>query len=238
MASGAGPKPVSDGLIFEFDAANGRSYAGTGLTANSLIPGLKGSLLNGVGFSTSNSGTFIFDGSNDYVDVDDFNFDFSKGLTICSFCYPTNASNWARIIDFGLGQQNDNIILSRLTATNNFFLEVRSGTAASQSLVSSSGNQFVVNSFHFLSGVVDGGTPGSGTSARLYYNGSLISSTPTGSIIVPNTINRTSNYIARSNWTADSYYTGYIYSILIYNRALSDAEIRQNYNATKGRYGL
>ena len=238
MATSYNVRIVSDNLIFYYDAANPRCYAGTGLTADSLLPGLKGSLLNGVGFSTSNSGTFIFDGSNDYIDVDDFNFDFSKGLTICSFCYPTNATNWARIIDFGLGQQNDNIIFSRLTATNNFFLEVRSGTASPQSLVSSTGNQFVANAFHFLSGVVDGGTPGSGTTARLYYNGSLISSTPTGSIVVPNTINRTSNYIARSNWAADSYYTGYIYSVLIYNRALSDAEIRQNYNATKGRYGL
>ena len=57
-------------------------------------------------------------------------------------------------------------------------------------------------------------------------------------MIVPNTINRTSNYIARSNWTADSYYQGNIYSVLIYNRALTSQEILQNFNATRYRYGI
>ena len=31
---------------------------------------------------------------------------------------------------------------------------------------------------------------------------------------------------------------GKIYNAMIYNRALSASEIKQNYNATKGRYGL
>ena len=32
-------------------------------------------------------------------------------------------------------------------------------------------------------------------------------------------------------------FDGYMSSILIYNRALTAAEVTQNYNATKGRYG-
>jgi hypothetical protein len=236
MGVKAGPRIVTNGLIFDLDAAVSRSYSGTGLTANGLIGGIGGTLVNGVGFTSSNNGSFIFDGSNDYIDVADFNFDFSNGFTICAFCYPTAVSNWGRIIDFGLGQQNDNIEFSRYGSGNNFFLEVRSGTAAPQSLVVSSGNQFVINTFHFLAGVVDGGSPGSNTTARLFHNGNQISSSPVGNIVVPNTVNRTLNYIGRSNWVADSYYQGNIYSVYIYNRALSNAEILQNYNATKGRY--
>ena len=34
------------------------------------------------------------------------------------------------------------------------------------------------------------------------------------------------------------YWRGYIASTQIYNRALSAAEVKQNYNALKGRFGL
>jgi hypothetical protein len=238
MGVKAGPRIVKDGLIFDLDAAVSRSYSGTGLIANGLVGNINGSLVNGVGFTSSNNGYFVFDGTNDYIDVADFNFDFSNGFTICAFCYPTAVNNWGRIIDFGLGQANDNIIFSRYGSGNNFFLEVRSGTAPQQSLVASSGNQFVINTFHFLAGVVDAGSPGSVTTARLFHNGNQISSSPVGNIVVPNTVNRTLNYIGRSNWVADSYYQGNVGQTQLYNRALTQQEILQNYNATKGRYGL
>ena len=60
---------VSDGLVFALDAANSRSYAGSGITVNSLVGGIGCTLVNGVGFGTSNSGSFIFDGTNDYIDT-------------------------------------------------------------------------------------------------------------------------------------------------------------------------
>jgi hypothetical protein len=58
---------VSDGLVLYIDAANPRSYSGIGLTANGLIGGIGGTLVNGTGFSSSNNGSFIFDGTNDYI---------------------------------------------------------------------------------------------------------------------------------------------------------------------------
>ena len=57
---------VSDGLVFYIDAANPRCYSGTGLTANGLVGGIGATLINGVGFTSSNNGSFIFDGTNDY----------------------------------------------------------------------------------------------------------------------------------------------------------------------------
>jgi len=49
MGISAGPSGVSDGLVFQLDAANLRSYSGTGLTANGLVSGIGGTLVNGVG---------------------------------------------------------------------------------------------------------------------------------------------------------------------------------------------
>lgn len=70
MASGAGPKPISDGLIFEFDAGNPRSYSGTGASALGLINNINGTLFSGVNYGTINRGTFIFDGTDDYIEFD------------------------------------------------------------------------------------------------------------------------------------------------------------------------
>ena len=48
-----------------------------------------------------------------------------------------------------------------------------------------------------------------------------------------------SNYIARSNHAGnENYMNGSMGSVQIYNIALSDTQVLQNYNATKGRFGL
>lgn len=66
MGIDIGPIEITDGIIFQIDAANSRSYAGTGLTAFGLISGLGGTLVNGPTYSSNNQGYFVFDGTNDY----------------------------------------------------------------------------------------------------------------------------------------------------------------------------
>ena len=73
MGISAGPSGVSDGLVFQLDAANLRSYSGSGNTANGLISGIGGTLVNGTGFSSANNGSFFFDGTNDYIEVSNSN---------------------------------------------------------------------------------------------------------------------------------------------------------------------
>ncbi len=46
---------------------------------------------------------------------------------------------------------------------------------------------------------------------------------------LPNTISRTSNYIARSNWGADAYYQGKLWDVRVYNRCLCPTEIQALY---------
>ena len=67
MAFSFSPKVVTDGLVLALDAANPRSYPGSGtswrdLTANNYI----GSLINGPTFSSANGGALVFDGVDDY----------------------------------------------------------------------------------------------------------------------------------------------------------------------------
>jgi len=59
-------------------------------------------------------------------------------------------------------------------------------------------------------------------------NGNIVSS---GSNTAISNVTRTNNYIARSNWSSDAYLDGKVSSLKIYNRALSSAEITQDFNS-------
>jgi hypothetical protein len=70
MGTKYNPRVVTNGLVYYIDAANPRSYSGSGNTAYELqLSGIGGTLVNGVGFSSANNGSFIFDGTNDYIQV-------------------------------------------------------------------------------------------------------------------------------------------------------------------------
>jgi len=79
---------ISDGLIFGIDAANPRSYTGSGITVDGLIAGLGATLVNGVAFSSLNNGSFTFDGTNDYL-----NFPYPSSLNSGS---QITVSLWAK----------------------------------------------------------------------------------------------------------------------------------------------
>ena len=65
----SGANLIDNGLVYSLDAANFRSYSGSGLTSNALVGGIGATLVNGVGFTSANNGSFIFDGTNDYIDT-------------------------------------------------------------------------------------------------------------------------------------------------------------------------
>lgn len=65
-----GPNIVTDGLVLYLDAANTKSYPGSGTTWNDLSGnGNNGTLINGYIFNSIGNGNLVFDGSNDYVNI-------------------------------------------------------------------------------------------------------------------------------------------------------------------------
>jgi hypothetical protein len=78
------------------------------------------------------------------------------------------------------------------------------------------------------------GTP---TNSYIYLNGELKASRSL--TWLGNTIWPTSAWdLGRDINNANQFFTGSIASYRMYNRALSAQEVLQNYNATKGRFGL
>ena len=77
-----------------------------------------------------------------------------------------------------------------------------------------------------------------GSAAQLYINGNLAQS-------VNGTLGLTTSnepFVIGGNNTAGGaeaiYYTGKISGVKIYNRALTSAEVKQNFDAQRGRYGI
>ena len=67
MAFSYSPKIVTDGLVFAVDAANKKSYPGSGTTWTDLAGSNDGTLTNGPTFDSGNGGSIVFDGSDDYI---------------------------------------------------------------------------------------------------------------------------------------------------------------------------
>ena len=61
-------KTVTKGLVLYIDAGNPKSYVSGSTIVTDLAGTQNGTLTNGVGYSSTASGCFTFDGANDYID--------------------------------------------------------------------------------------------------------------------------------------------------------------------------
>ena len=64
------PSIITQNLVLCLDAANSKSYPGSGTTWYNLIPGgVNGTLTNGPTYSSANGGVIALDGVNDYISL-------------------------------------------------------------------------------------------------------------------------------------------------------------------------
>ena len=236
MGIDIGPIEATDGLIFHLDAGNTRSYAGSGLTAYGLVGGINGTLVNGVGFTSSNNGSFVFDGTNDYIVVphsSSISASTTNSFTLSTWFLSTvngtsstleivnkrNNTAGPTYVSYGLSWRRvstTDTVFARVSFTDNSVLDLNS-TALNQNVWYSATETF------------------DGTNHKLYINGALNQSESiSGKTILddgfPLTIN---SYTGSSEFLA-----GNTSIVLYYNRALSQQEILQNFNATRFRYGI
>ena len=67
MAGIGGPDIITDGLVLYLDAANSKSYPGSGTTWKDLSgKGNDSALTNGPNYRSTGMGSFLFDGTDDY----------------------------------------------------------------------------------------------------------------------------------------------------------------------------
>jgi hypothetical protein len=243
MAYANGPRIVTDGLVCCLDAANRKSYAGSGTTWYDIAGQTVGSLTN-MTFSTSNNGSFILNGSSSRMQSNSPDLALASGSnnsTVLIFCKPdsTGPSNqYTGLVSWG----------TRATNTPSTARVLSLYTSGTTMYVSSAfwGNDWTPNSLSVqanawnLIGMVSRGSSTSNNVSHYRINAANGFGSQTGSSSnASRTLNTTNaslgigvtDYVGR-------YFKGSIGAVYIYGRELSPTEIQQNYNALKGRYGL
>ena len=227
MAFNYSPKIVTDGLLLYLDAANTRSYISGSTTWNDLSrSGINGTLVNGPTFSSTNGGSIIFDGTNDYVDLGgSLNLKPTTSITVSTWIrFNAMVADVRVLSDWHQNGATDRWIFYIANSNTVWWYLLTNSSAASAVPFS----PVLLNTWYNFTGVYDG------ISQIFYVNGVFHNSTPkTGNM---NTSNTTQPVRLGGQGTAGGYHNGNISTTIIYNRALSATEVLQNYNATKGRY--
>jgi hypothetical protein len=218
-----GPKSITNGLVLCLDAANNKSYIGSGTTWNDLSGNNKtGTLTNGPTYTSSFGGGIVFDGVDDYATVSN----------------PLNQSNlsqeWTVNAWFSLSSSPSNNAQYLVEGLNS---GVAADWYANGPLLYLNGGADDYYTYSNLGSIIGGGI------MNLTYRFKNSSGTRT---IYKNSVNATGsgpNNTSTPSGQGANFRIGYamkgnIYLLQIYNRVLSDTEVLQNFNANKGRFGL
>ena len=233
MAVAYNSKIVTDGLVLCLDTGNLKCYPGIGTNTFDLsLTKLNGVLTNGASYSSSEGGKIVFDGTNDYINFGNSytNLDLSnksfqawikklgssqKGIIDKEF--DTGGENYG---GWGFWTQSNN----KLWWWSQGFKDLKDDGPLSITL----------GSWTNVAVTYDITTK----TASFYING-ILNSQKTDVTIVDKSSGSANLVIGalRSGLT-NFYFDGDISIVSAYNRVLSSQEIQQNFNATKGRYGL
>ena len=95
MTNEAGPNIVYNGLVLYLDAANSRSYPGSGTNCSDLSANkVSGTLIGGTTYSSANNGNFVLNGTSSYITLPNFksSFNFNSPFTISAWINKTNTN--------------------------------------------------------------------------------------------------------------------------------------------------
>lgn len=216
-----GPNIVKEGLVLYLDAASGTSYSpyNSGTTWRDISGNNNnGTLTNGPVYNITNGGSFVFDGVNDYLIVPSLTWTPSA-FTVFWFTLGNTRTDYNQ----GIGAANGwGAFNFHTTIVGSLYVGIDIATRLTPTTIPN--NTYTLGVYQNF---VFSYSAGSGS---LYKNGVAIGSKamnapgPWGGFLMGGASSNTIN--------------GNIGLVQIYNRALSAQEVLQNYNSTKGRFGL
>jgi Concanavalin A-like lectin/glucanases superfamily len=229
MASNVAPKIILDGLILHLDAANVKSYPGSGTLWSDLTTNkFDGTLTNGPIFTSDNLGGIVFDGVDDYVEQGVVDLTSGTDITVDIFMkldgiqYP-----YADIIDYNHSSPIGGFVIQQYYGSNNedFYFAWWNGSSFDFAFFSLP----IDNTYFHLAITKNGGN------VTVYIN-SVPLYTGSGSASFDGT--GRDMRIGANAGPYGRYVKGTLPSLRIYDRALTSNEVLQNYNALKTRFGL
>jgi len=238
------PSIVTSNLILALDAANPKSYSGSGNTWFDITGrGNHGTLVNGPAYSSNSGGFISCDGVDDYIEIlDNSIFDFGSNNFSVEYWFRKNATTTGFQHIWGVNKWNTGGSLG----TNEWDLDIGNGFSGTGESVlfaieSGSTSYFMAISNTptlYLWNQVVAIRAGAGLS--VYMNGAMIgASSPVGMAVTTSVNNISGRNIRIANSAVNNYHTKSDSSIVrIYNKALTPDEVKQNYDANKTRYAF
>ena len=226
-----GGPPIVNGLVIYLDAANIKSYPGSGISwIDRSGSGNTGTLVNGPIYNSLKKGSIVFNGVNNYINCGNIlnytsgDFTFNYWIYVTSLI--TNVGGSGPVIVFKGGYQV-NGYYDQIGA-NGSIVFVTNISGASVVTYTNAGVISVGNSYNIS-------YTRQGSSVRIYVNGVDVT------YVAGNHINP---FSSNSNFTLASYDGSYLfsnvrlYSFSSYNRKLSATEVLQNFNVTRSRFEM
>jgi len=231
MALVHSPRIVTDGLVLALDAGNTKSYPGTGITWNDLSLNKNNATLVGPTYQTTDGGRFNFDGNNDYVN------NLSTALSDSFWQANWTASLWVRFdtINTTTSGSNDKCLVShgQNSTPNGLSLNNRN-SRIHHSLYGDfyqSTSTITTNTWYNVVYTLNNSTFG----GQIYLNGIFDNSGTFGGAYGGTGSN---TQIADTVLNFGLPFDGQMGKCDFYNRVLTSTEIKQNYDAHRGRYGI
>jgi hypothetical protein len=233
-----GPNIVYDGLVLYLDAANRISYPGSGTTWTDISRTQSNStLINGPAFNADNGGNIVFDGTNDHTTITPTPSSLTGNKPFSVAGWFKASGTWTAGASWGIGGDVTNQGINSYIITGNNFISIDlwgTSTYATNQTYSTTQWKYIVWTYN--------GTSFTTSNIIIYvdniaYTGASLTVGRGGSGTP--SINTTGVVLGRASVGTALYYgKPIIANFSIYNKVLSATEVLQNYNATKGRFGL
>ncbi len=161
-----------------------------------------------------------FDGTNDYVDLPIGSLlSTLSNITVATWAnFSNTGGDWQRIFDFGTGETNYMFLTPKRGATGSMRFAIRTATVSEQVL---NARAPLPSGWHHVAVVMNGAT----MTMQMYVDGVMVRSVAT--TLLPKDLGvTTQNWLGRSQFAVDAFYTGLLDDFRVYNRALSESEVR------------
>ena len=222
------PKIVTNGLVLYLDAANSKSYPGSGTTWSDLSRGgNNGTLNNTFTFNADKGGNLLFTSANSNTVTGPLSQGLGTDVTV-EIVLKIDTSNNPVLYGLATDTYSDGLGIY----ANSGVWSWNTGDINSNAF--SSSPTIITTSYYHV--VV---TNAAASNAKLYINSILIGTAAYRNATTTGTGNK---YEIGAFWQGKSNLIFFINAncglFKIYNRALTATEIQQNYNTQKSRFGL
>jgi hypothetical protein len=233
-----GSRIVRNGLLMYLDAGVANSYPGSGTTWTDLsLNGYNGTLINGPTYSTTSGGVLVFDGSNDYaeINVNSWIRSTSSAYTFSSFFYLTTSDGgapYSLMTSPNAGDTNDGFW--QHLNLGNWLWRTEDNVSGEFGGNVESPSPFSSGNWYHIATVIK-------TNSLIFYRNGLPVATISTTFNWANLRNDHTAYLyLATGYSPEIGYhlNGRIANFSFYNRELSAAEILQNFNADRRRFGI